>query len=151
MAVIAPLLWDGAKRLEWDISYDSVTVIESSTPSESESAKLVRLVIKPVLVVSSRDFCMLQLRTDGNGFIGAVAFSVDDPRVPISNDCVRGEVLSGSSWVLTPTSDGKASILTYTILTNISGWVPSLIINNAVGSTLAKYFIALSAKVTGIP
>ena len=92
---------------------------------------------------------MIQLRTDSSDgkFICAVAFSVEDDRVPISTDCVRGEVLSGSSWVLTPASDGKSSILTYTILTHLSGWVPSMLINSAVGSTLAKYFIAVSSKV----
>lgn len=149
METLIPMLWQGAKRIGWDASYDSVTdVAVFSGGASTEELRLVRLVVKPVLIVSSRDFSMLQMLTRvSDTCVSSIGLSVADARIPPSDECVRGEVLPGSSWVLSEgrTPEGAIfSTLTYTIATDVKGWVPTLAVNSAVGGTLAKYFSQLA-------
>lgn len=151
VAAVAPFLWQGAQRLAWDATYESVEDIVPSYAgtAPSEHAKLVRLAVKPVLVVASRDFAMLQMRTceDGGTTVASVGVSVEDARVPEVEGCVRGAVLPGSAWVLAQGSSAAGAAyctLTYTIATDVRGWVPALAVNAAVGSTLGRYFSGLA-------
>ena len=153
---LATLLWESKNRLAWDISYDSIdTIISNYTNQESnDHIMLVRLKIKPVLIVSARDFCMIQLKRNfqNNGNIGSVSFSIEDERVPVDTNFVRGEVLPGSAWFIEPvpiesssstSSQVIHSRLTYIILTDIKGWVPAFAINNAVAQTFTNYYTEL--------
>lgn len=155
-AAVAPLLWQRERRLAWDASYagiDELVPRFGGLPA-SDDAGLVRLSLKPVLVVSARDFVNVQLMRDrsaSDGSFLSVSYSVTDDACPPHPDFVRGDVLPGSAWHLAPGEDGNSCVLTYVILTDIKGWVPAFAVNAAVSKTFESYFVTLRSVLATHP
>jgi hypothetical protein len=158
-SAVARLLWEAPRRLGWDASYaGDVEVVPRYDVGgvggrPGDHVALHHLMLKPVLVVSARDFCNLQLlRADeaaaplgGERALFSVSFTIDHPGCPEQAGYVRGAILPGSAWHLTPipAPDGSGGVhtrLEYYILTDVKGWVPQFAVNAAVADTLRAYF-----------
>jgi hypothetical protein len=154
---VRDLLWIGPERMAWDITYESIDdrVIFTGAAA-NEDPRLGRLALRPVLILSPRDFVMLKMCVDhgaqgAHHSYSAVALSiVDDARVPEVEGYVRADVCPGSGWHAEPAVQDDGSVhckLTYVIMTDIKGWVPQALVNTAVNSTFSKYYTCLAARV----
>ena len=84
----------------------------------------------PVMMISKRDFVVK--RTILRNYKGTYFFvhmeSIDTPLMPVQKGIVRGHVIS-QSRVITPTPDGKGSIVTTSGQMDLGGNIPSWVIN----------------------
>ena len=149
---VSRLLWEPEDRMTWDKSYLGITNLNRVIGGEAtDDIVLQRLLIKGILVISQRDFiCCHMRRTLSNGEAITVSYAVSEKEnvFPIDSNFTRGEVCEGTGWRVRPIKIGEKehTELTYVIMTDLKGWVPSFVINGAMGQTFQAYYQGLKNK-----
>jgi len=140
-AVTAQFLSDGAGRLRWDPNVSRLdTLPVADTPRGR--VHLLHSQTKAVGPIASRDFVdvVAVVRTPSGGYANGGG-SVTDARLPEQRGVVRGWNSGGGGWTFEPVeADAGLCTVTYVIHSDLKGWLPSLIINNAIVGNYVTFF-----------
>lgn len=151
---IYDFLMNNDKRLGWD---ENVCHLDIMVLSEDKSTgeKLVILNCRTNAVgpISGRDFvdiCLWKKITDEKGgtvtYISAGASYLEnddikrkiDEHFPLPRGFIRGTNFQGGGWHIS--AGDRGAVVTYGIHTDLAGWFPAIVVNNAIAGSYASFF-----------
>jgi hypothetical protein len=137
---------DNEHRLKWDKnirSNDTYLVKEYPLPDGVKRVLLTRSATNPVGPISARDFVTAgEMIAYNDGRIRTAGMTaIDDVRFPQAYEFVRGVNFPGG-WVYTALEENVTEIK-YMIHSDIKGWFPSFVVNNAIGGNYVTFFESL--------
>lgn len=106
--------------------------------------------------ISNRDFCFYNYFSMPDEHTAvSVAWSIQDPACPSSDDFVRGEILV-SGYIARDLPNGEGCELTYVVQVDLKGWLPAWVLNlvaadQADNVTRIADFFKRQAKTDGRP
>lgn len=130
---------DTKHRLTWDRSLQVLTVLDICN-DERGRVVVLRSGTKTLGPITGRDFIdAVVIRTLPNGMIIQCGTGVDESELrglyPVTKSLVRGiNQTSGSCVEAEPSVNGVR--VSYIVETDLKGWFPAFVINNAIGSTM---------------
>jgi len=160
-SAVCRFVGDTAKRLTWDSNIAALEVhpLPASETSAGQ-AFLLHSSTRAVGPISARDFVdavavVGPLAPDGRYANGGVSVE-DDAHFPQRAGFVRGWNSAGGGWLFEPlrAADGRSvhTRIHYVIQTDLRGWLPTLIVNNALTGSYITFFKDLTEALTaGVP
>lgn len=108
---------------------------------------VIRSITKSMFAVSPRDFADASFTYyDGQGGCWSMCGGIEaeDARFAAGGGAVRGHNTAGlTGWALEPVSGGTK--VYYVIHSDVKGWLPKAVVNNAVASSFVNFFADIRA------
>ena len=145
------------KRLEWDenVCHLAVTVL-SEDPVTGDKLVILNCRTNAVGPISGRDFvdiCLWKKSANEDGdetYVSAGATYLEEDEIqrkistlfPTPPGFIRGKNFQGGGWHISASKSdgGEGTVVTYGIHSDLAGWFPAVVINNAIAGSYVSFF-----------
>jgi hypothetical protein len=140
--VVVQLVNDHKARLAWDgnIAQLDTVVLRQHDPF----CFVLHSATKSVGPVSARDFVDITaiVALEGGSYASGGCGYVDEKRYPARSGFVRGSNSPGGGWYFESVGEGSGTRcrISYVIHSDLKGWMPSVIINNAITGSYVSFY-----------
>jgi len=142
--LIQERMHDNIARRKWDTNIHELDIVEIQ--ASNPRVFILRSATKAVGPISARDFIdVTAVMKDSNGkLVSGGGSLIDLQRFPVQSGFVRGWNSSGGGWYYEPRINPNGKLIGcrihYVIHTDLKGWLPTMIVNNAIAGSYVTFY-----------